>query len=91
MSILDIGLLTGFRVDERDLNLVRALTDKPCIVIIASKQFLRLYVSVQLAKGHAPTISKYEMNTVLSEKGSLMIYLGKVRRTTLRLAPFPTV
>ncbi|XP_019744648.1 complement C3 [Hippocampus comes] len=52
MSILDIGLLTGFRVNENDLNL--------------------------LAKGHAPTISKYEMNTVLSEKGSLIIYLDKV-------------
>ncbi|XP_077381637.1 complement C3-like [Festucalex cinctus] len=52
MSILDIGLLTGFRADERDLNL--------------------------LAKGHAATISKYEMNTVLSEKGSLIIYLDKV-------------
>ncbi|XP_077574394.1 complement C3-like [Stigmatopora nigra] len=52
MSILDIGLLTGFRVDERDLGL--------------------------LTKGHAPTISKFEMNTFLSEKGSLIIYLDKV-------------
>ncbi|XP_077427272.1 complement C3-like [Vanacampus margaritifer] len=52
MTILDIGLLTGFRVDKRDLEL--------------------------LSKGHAPTISKYEMNTVLSEKGSLIIYLDKV-------------
>ncbi|XP_061625502.1 complement C3-like isoform X1 [Phyllopteryx taeniolatus] len=53
MSILDIGLLTGFRVDNKDLGL--------------------------LSKGHAPTISKYEMNTALSEKGSLIIYLDKVR------------
>ncbi|XP_077380302.1 complement C3-like [Festucalex cinctus] len=52
MTILDIGLLTGFRADKRDLDL--------------------------LAKGHAPTISKYEMNTALSEKGSLIIYLDKV-------------
>ncbi|XP_077371756.1 complement C3-like [Festucalex cinctus] len=51
MSILDIGLLTGFRADQRDLEL--------------------------LARGHAP-ISNYEMNTVLSEKGSLIIYLDKV-------------
>ncbi|XP_061686215.1 complement C3-like [Syngnathoides biaculeatus] len=52
MSILDIGLLTGFRPDERDLGL--------------------------LSKGHAATISKFEMNTALSEKGSLIIYLDKV-------------
>ncbi|XP_057700518.1 complement C3-like [Corythoichthys intestinalis] len=52
MSILDIGLLTGFRVDDRDLGL--------------------------LSKGHAPIISKFEINTVLSEKGSLIIYLNKV-------------
>uniref|UniRef100_A0A8C2Z4A2 Complement C3a, tandem duplicate 1 n=1 Tax=Cyclopterus lumpus TaxID=8103 RepID=A0A8C2Z4A2_CYCLU len=52
MSILDIGLLTGFVVEQKDLDL--------------------------LSQGHAPIISKYEMNTVLSEKGSLIIYLDKV-------------
>uniref|UniRef100_H3DL28 Complement component c3a, duplicate 5 n=1 Tax=Tetraodon nigroviridis TaxID=99883 RepID=H3DL28_TETNG len=52
MSILDIGLLTGFTVNTRDLDL--------------------------LSKGRARIISKYEMNTFLSERGSLIIYLNKV-------------
>uniref|UniRef100_A0A3Q4C054 Complement component c3a, duplicate 5 n=1 Tax=Mola mola TaxID=94237 RepID=A0A3Q4C054_MOLML len=52
MSILDIGLLTGFNPNTHDLDL--------------------------LAKGSARIISKYEMNTALSEKGSLIIYLDKV-------------
>ncbi|XP_062283410.1 complement C3-like isoform X1 [Scomber scombrus] len=52
MSILDIGLLTGFTVNKDDLNL--------------------------LSKGRARTIAKYEMNTFLSERGSLIIYLDKV-------------
>ncbi|XP_067438865.1 complement C3-like isoform X2 [Thunnus thynnus] len=54
MSILDIGLLTGFTVNTKDLD--------------------------SLSKGHARTIAKYEMNTVLSERGSLIIYLDKVSR-----------
>ncbi|XP_026216238.1 complement C3-like [Anabas testudineus] len=52
MSILDIGLLTGYTVDTDDLNL--------------------------LSKGHDRTISNYEMNKVLSERGSLIIYLKSV-------------
>nr|AFC89899.1 complement component C3 [Miichthys miiuy] len=52
MSILDIGLLTGFTANTKDLDI--------------------------LAKGRARTISKYEMNTALSERGSLIIYLDKV-------------
>uniref|UniRef100_A0A672IPF2 Complement component c3a, duplicate 5 n=1 Tax=Salarias fasciatus TaxID=181472 RepID=A0A672IPF2_SALFA len=55
MSILDIGLLTGFTVDKDDLD--------------------------RLSKGRARTIAKYEMNTVLSERGSLIIYLDKVSHT----------
>uniref|UniRef100_A0A8D0AAI4 NTR domain-containing protein n=1 Tax=Sander lucioperca TaxID=283035 RepID=A0A8D0AAI4_SANLU len=55
MSILDIGLLTGFTVNTNDLDL--------------------------LSKGQAPIIAKYEMNTVLSERGSLIIYLDKVSHT----------
>ncbi|XP_060949286.1 complement C3-like [Limanda limanda] len=55
MSILDIGLLTGFTVNTNDLDL--------------------------LSKGRARTISKYEMNPVLSERGSLIIYLDKVSHT----------
>uniref|UniRef100_A0A672FFB5 Complement C3-like n=1 Tax=Salarias fasciatus TaxID=181472 RepID=A0A672FFB5_SALFA len=43
MSILDIGLLTGFTVEKDDLD--------------------------RLSKGRARTIAKYEMNTVLSERG----------------------
>ncbi|MED6288968.1 hypothetical protein CHARACLAT_031625 [Characodon lateralis] len=55
MSILDIGLLTGFTVDTRDLDL--------------------------LSKGRSRIIARYEMNTVLSERGSLIIYLDKVSHT----------
>nr|XP_046263063.1 complement C3-like isoform X2 [Scatophagus argus] len=55
MSVLDIGLLTGFTVNTNDLDL--------------------------LARGRARVISKYEMNTVLSERGSLIIYLDKVSHT----------
>ncbi|XP_076583460.1 complement C3-like [Chaetodon auriga] len=55
MSVLDIGLLTGFTVDKNDLD--------------------------ALSKGRARTIAKYEMDTALSEKGSLIIYLDKVSHT----------
>ncbi|XP_033988389.1 complement C3-like [Trematomus bernacchii] len=55
MSILDIGLLTGFTANTKDLDL--------------------------LSKGHARTISKYEMDKVLSERGSLILYLDKVSHT----------
>ncbi|XP_068584992.1 complement C3-like [Cebidichthys violaceus] len=55
MSILDIGLLTGFTVNTKDLDL--------------------------LSEGRARTIAKYGMNTVLSERGSLIIYLEKVSHT----------
>ncbi|KAF1388636.1 hypothetical protein PFLUV_G00092360, partial [Perca fluviatilis] len=51
MSILDIGLPTGFTVNTADLD--------------------------SLSKGKARNIAKYEMNTVLSERGSLIIYLDK--------------
>uniref|UniRef100_A0A667Z722 Complement C3-like n=1 Tax=Myripristis murdjan TaxID=586833 RepID=A0A667Z722_9TELE len=59
MSILDIGLLTGFTVNTDDLDL--------------------------LSKGRDRTISKYEMNTVLSERGSLIIYLDKVKPLLFQL------
>ncbi|XP_029008693.1 complement C3-like [Betta splendens] len=55
MSILDIGLLTGFTVNTNDLD--------------------------ALSKGRTRIISKYEMNKVLSERGSLIIYLDKVSHT----------
>ncbi|XP_070683645.1 complement C3-like [Pempheris klunzingeri] len=55
MSVLDIGLLTGFIVNTKDLD--------------------------QLAKGPDYVIAKYEMNTVLSERASLIIYLDKVSHT----------
>ncbi|XP_070846544.1 complement C3-like [Chaetodon trifascialis] len=55
MSILDIGLLTGYTVNTNDLDL--------------------------LSKGRARTIARYEMNTALSERGSLIIYLDKVSHT----------
>ncbi|XP_036067509.1 complement C3 isoform X2 [Oryzias melastigma] len=55
MSILDIGLLTGFTPNQDDLK--------------------------ALSEGHARIISKFEMDTALSEKGSLIIYLDKVSHT----------
>ncbi|KAM6971820.1 complement C3-like, partial [Aplochiton taeniatus] len=55
MSILDIGLLTGFVPDISDLD--------------------------QLSKGRDRYIEKYEMNTVLSERGSLILYMNKVSHT----------
>uniref|UniRef100_A0A3Q1G758 Complement C3-like n=1 Tax=Acanthochromis polyacanthus TaxID=80966 RepID=A0A3Q1G758_9TELE len=55
MTVLDIGLLTGFYVNMKDLNL--------------------------LSKGRARTIAKYRMDSVQSERGSLIIYLDKVSHT----------
>ncbi|XP_036067521.1 complement C3 isoform X3 [Oryzias melastigma] len=55
MSILDIGLLTGFTPNLDDLK--------------------------ALSKGRARIISKFEMDKVLSERGSLIIYLDKVSHT----------
>ncbi|XP_076583459.1 complement C3-like [Chaetodon auriga] len=55
MSVLDIGLLTGFTVNTNDLSL--------------------------LSKGRARTISKYNINTAESERGSLIIYLDTVSHT----------
>ncbi|XP_056311766.1 complement C3-like [Danio aesculapii] len=52
MTILDIGLPTGFDIDEADLK--------------------------QLSTGKERYIQKYEKNKVLSERGSLIIYLDKV-------------
>ncbi|XP_062283436.1 LOW QUALITY PROTEIN: complement C3-like [Scomber scombrus] len=52
MTIVDVGLLTGFIFDEKDLK--------------------------SLSTGRARIISKYEMDTALSERGSLIIYLDKV-------------
>ncbi|KAM7418857.1 hypothetical protein PAMA_016131 [Pampus argenteus] len=37
--------------------------------------------TLTLSEGRARTIAKYEMNTVLSERGSLIIYLDKVSHT----------
>ncbi|XP_052447672.1 complement C3-like [Carassius gibelio] len=52
MTVLDIGLPTGFEVEEHDLK--------------------------QLSSGKERYIQKYEMNEVLSERGSLILYLDKV-------------
>uniref|UniRef100_A0A673IS51 Complement C3-like n=1 Tax=Sinocyclocheilus rhinocerous TaxID=307959 RepID=A0A673IS51_9TELE len=52
MTILDIGLPTGFEVEESDLK--------------------------QLSSGKERYIQKYEKNKVLSERGSLILYLNKV-------------
>ncbi|XP_076003914.1 complement C3-like [Genypterus blacodes] len=55
MTILDIGLLTGYTVNMDDLN--------------------------ALSKGPARSIARHEMDKVLSERGSLIIYLDKVSHT----------
>ncbi|XP_041789454.1 complement C3-like [Chelmon rostratus] len=55
MTILDVGLLTGFTVNTHDLDLQ--------------------------SRGPARTIAKYDMNTALSERSSLIIYLDKVSHT----------
>ncbi|KAM9455095.1 complement C3-like [Clarias gariepinus] len=55
MTVLDIGLLTGFVVDENDLT--------------------------ELTSGRDKYIQKFEMDTQLSERGSLIIYLDKVSHT----------
>uniref|UniRef100_A0A671NLI9 Complement C3-like n=1 Tax=Sinocyclocheilus anshuiensis TaxID=1608454 RepID=A0A671NLI9_9TELE len=60
MTILDIGLPTGFEVEESDLK--------------------------QLSSGKERYIQKYEKNKVLSERGSLILYLNKVsHRETERI------
>uniref|UniRef100_A0A3Q4GC77 Anaphylatoxin-like domain-containing protein n=1 Tax=Neolamprologus brichardi TaxID=32507 RepID=A0A3Q4GC77_NEOBR len=51
MSIIDVGLPTGFTFDKNDLD--------------------------ALSKSHSKIISRYESNTDLSERGSLIIYLNK--------------
>ncbi|XP_040891541.1 complement C3-like isoform X2 [Toxotes jaculatrix] len=55
MSVLDIGLLTGFTVNTKDLDL--------------------------MSKGRARSIARYKMNTVESERDSLIIYLDRVSHT----------
>uniref|UniRef100_A0A8C1LH27 NTR domain-containing protein n=1 Tax=Cyprinus carpio TaxID=7962 RepID=A0A8C1LH27_CYPCA len=52
MTILDVGLPTGFEVEESDLK--------------------------ELSSGKERYIQKYEKNKVLSERGSLILYLDKV-------------
>ncbi|XP_067296777.1 complement C3-like [Pseudorasbora parva] len=52
MTILDIGIPTGFDVDENDLK--------------------------ELSSGKERYIQQYEKNKVLSERGSLILYLNKV-------------
>ncbi|XP_048051370.1 complement C3-like [Megalobrama amblycephala] len=54
MTILDIGIPTGFRVESKDL--------------------------VELSTGKERYIQKFEMDKVLSERGSLILYLDKVLR-----------
>ncbi|XDV16041.1 hypothetical protein PO909_015923 [Leuciscus waleckii] len=56
MTILDIGIPTGFDVEENDLK--------------------------ELSTGKERYIQKYEKNKVLSERGSLILYLDKVFQTT---------
>uniref|UniRef100_A0A3Q4G3W5 Anaphylatoxin-like domain-containing protein n=1 Tax=Neolamprologus brichardi TaxID=32507 RepID=A0A3Q4G3W5_NEOBR len=62
MSIIDVGLPTGFTFDKNDLD--------------------------ALSKSHSKIISRYESNTDLSERGSLIIYLNKVRSVQPEIIPF---
>ncbi|CAN9509992.1 unnamed protein product [Ophioblennius macclurei] len=55
MLVLDIGMLTGFTANTKDLDL--------------------------LSKGRARTIGRYRVNSVESEKGSVMVYLPKGSRS----------
>ncbi|XP_051749481.1 complement C3 isoform X2 [Ctenopharyngodon idella] len=55
MTILDIGIPTGFRVEGKDLE--------------------------ELSTGKERYIQKFEMDKLLSERGSLILYLDKVLRT----------
>ncbi|XP_059409014.1 complement C3-like [Carassius carassius] len=61
MTILDIGIPTGFAVENRDLE--------------------------ELSRGKERYIQKFEMDKVLSERGSLILYLDRVlRKEPQRLA-----
>ncbi|XP_048051363.1 complement C3-like [Megalobrama amblycephala] len=61
MTILDIGIPTGFRVESKDLE--------------------------ELSTGKERYIQKFEMDKVLSERGSLILYLDKVlRKESQRIA-----
>ncbi|XP_037546421.1 complement C3-like [Nematolebias whitei] len=55
MSILDVGLPTGYIFNKNDLD--------------------------SISSGHGRIIDKYETNTALSEKGSLIIYLRTISNT----------
>ncbi|XP_061576834.1 complement C3-like isoform X3 [Cololabis saira] len=62
MSLLDVGLPTGFTFNKRDLD--------------------------SLSTGDARVISKYNPNSALSERGSLIIYLDKVSHTEPEVITF---
>ncbi|XP_072240558.1 complement C3-like isoform X2 [Leuresthes tenuis] len=55
LSVLDVGLPTGFTFNKNDLD--------------------------TLSRGHDRIIAKYDTNTALSERGSLIIYLDKISNT----------
>lgn len=88
MSILDIGLLTGFSVNTNDLDLVRVLTHTHTHT---NAWMFDACARAQLSKGRARVISKYEMNTFLTERGSLIIYLDKVTQSCCTFSSFPSL
>ncbi|XP_050959583.1 complement C3 alpha chain-like [Labeo rohita] len=63
MTILDIGLPTGFDVDENDLK--------------------------ALSTGKDRYVQQYENNEVLSERGSLILYVNKVSNKEREKIAFP--
>ncbi|XP_059409017.1 complement C3-like isoform X1 [Carassius carassius] len=62
MTILDIGIPTGFTVENRDLE--------------------------ELSRGKERYIQKFELDKVLSERGSLILYLDKVSHKELKRISF---
>ncbi|XP_014849656.1 PREDICTED: complement C3-like [Poecilia mexicana] len=62
MSILDIGLPTGFNFDKEDLD--------------------------KMSKGPSRLFSKYEIDKILTDKGSLIIYLDRVSNTQPEMISF---
>uniref|UniRef100_A0A3P9IRJ9 NTR domain-containing protein n=1 Tax=Oryzias latipes TaxID=8090 RepID=A0A3P9IRJ9_ORYLA len=62
MSILDIGLLTGFAVNTDDLRAISI--------------------------GQDAIIDRFDMNTALSDRGSLIIYLERVSHTRPKIISF---
>lgn len=99
MTVVDVGLLTGFKVDENDLSKVKMLSDCKKLIEYTTPEtesnilvfdvhpfgchFHDLIYFHQLSKGKEKYIERFEMNTELSDRGSLIIFLNKVNWLTI--------